>query len=911
MNWIKQLFSRRRIYGDLSAEIEEHLAEKVDELVAGGMSREEATFAARREFGNVLQIEERSREIWQWPALENFFMDVRYGLRQLRKNPGFTAVAVLTLALGIGANTAIFSLIDSVMLRPLPVPSPQRLVVFTWEARHWPKTDSSYGWSGCPSEASDPKRPFYTGCSFSYPMFEQMQAEKKIFANVFAFVPAPQIGVSVDGNASFAGGEFVSGDFFPVLGIRAALGRMLRVSDEAATAFPAVVLSYSYWKRQFGGAPSAIGKSMVVNGIPSTIVGVAPPSFFGLDPGIVQDLWLPLSTQNPVFRNWPKTTDAAAWWLLVGARLQPRVTIAQAEAASEVIFIRGVASGGSPMLKREDAPRVELVSLAHGLVTLRNHFGDALFLLMAAVGLVLLIACANVASLTLARTAAREKELAVRFALGAERWRIIRQLVTENLIMVVTAGLLGMVFAYLGASSLAAFLSSNSDSALETNVHPDLRILGFTLAIATLTGILSGLAPALRSTRIRVAPALKESAASLPGASLMGRRFGVGNMLVVAQVALSILVLVGASLLARTLINLSILNIGFDAHNIVLFGVAPELSGYKGERLASLFPELQQCLSAIPGVASVAYSTFPLLSDAYMARDIYFANEPDQSLQVDFLNVGPNFFETMRIPLLAGRSYNSHDFADSSVKKTKVVIVNQSFAHRFFGKQNPIGQLINLDKGKPPGVEIIGVVGDTKYNRLREGIEPTLYLPMQPGGGFFEVRTALDPKALLPSIRAAVRSVDSNLPIFQLMTQTEQIDRGIFQERLVAWLSGAFALLALVLACIGLYGLLAHEVARRTHEVGIRMALGASPGEVLRLVLGRGIRLVALGMAIGIGAALGLARYLQTLLYGVRPIDPLAYATVTILLLIVTFGACYVPARRATKVDPMVALRYE
>jgi predicted permease len=450
-----------------------------------------------------------------------------------------------------------------------------------------------------------------------------------------------------------------------------------------------------------------------------------------------------------------------------------------------------------------------------------------------------------------------------------------------------------------------------------------LKVLGFTTAIAALTGILFGLAPALRSTRINVAPALKESAASPAWTALIGRRFGVGNVLVVAQVALSILVLVAASLLARTLINLTTMNVGFDAHHVALFSVQPELSGYQGERLARLFPELQQRLSAVPGVTSVGYSVVPLLSGAYMTQGIYFANEPDTSPMVDALYVGPNFFETLRIPLLAGRTFNSHDFEYASERKGNAlivrltsaqrffVVVNHTFARRFFKEHNPVGQLISQEKGTPPGMEIVGVVGDTKYNGLREGIEPTLYLPMQPGGGTFEVRTASDPKALLPSIRAAVRSVDSNLPIFQLMTQTEQIDRAIFQERLAAWLSGAFALLALVVACIGLYGLLAHEVAWRTHEVGVRMALGASSLEVLGLVLGRGIRLVALGVVIGIGTALGLARYLQSLLYGVRPIDPLAYATVTILLLTVTFGACYLPARRATKVDPMVALRYE
>jgi predicted permease len=908
------MFWRKRKQSDFKAEIDAHLELETERLKEQGLSEEEARVAARRAFGNVTQAQERFYEAGRWLWWDHLVQDLRFGLRMLRKNPGFTAIAVITLALGIGANTAIFSLIDAVMLRPLPVPEPQHLVVLTWEARQWPNTHSFSGWSGCPSkavrwESGEAKEPVPAGCAFSYPMFEQMQAEKDVFAAAFAIVPSPQLGVSIDGNASFAEGEYVSGDFFPALGIRAALGRLLEVPDEGATASPVVVLSYSYWKRQFDGAPSAVGKSIVVNGIPTTIVGVAPPVFLGLDPGIVRDLWLPMSAQNRLIHQWPET-DAAAWWLMIGARLKPRFTVAQAEAAAQVIFTRGVTSGGSPLLKREDAPRLELASVAHGLATLRKSFGDALFLLMAGVGLVLLIACANVASLTLARAAAREKELAMRFALGAARGRIIRQLLTESLLMAVAGGLLGIVLAYLGASSLAAFLSSNWDSSLEISVHPDLRVLGFTIAIALLTGILFGLAPALRSTRIDVTPALKESAASVPGTALIGRRFGAGNLLVVTQVALSILVLVGASLLARTLINFATMNIGFDARNVALFSVEPELTGYKGEGLASLFPELQRRLGALPGVASVGYSAVPLISDAYVMQSIYFANE-DQFHQVEVLNVGPNFFETMRIPLLAGRTYNLQDYADASEKKPKVVIVNRTFVGRFFGKQNPVGQLLSQAKGKPRDVEIIGVVEDAKYFSLREEVEPTIYFPMLAGDATFEVRTASDPKALLPSIRSAVKSVDSNLPIYHLMTQTERINRTIFQERLVAWLSGAFALLALVVACIGLYGLLAHEVTRRTHEVGIRMALGASPREVLALVLRRGIRLVTLGVVMGIGAALGLARYLQSLLFGVRPIDPLAYAIVTILLLIVTLGACYLPARRATKVDPMVALRYE
>ena len=901
------MFWRKRKPSDFAAEIKAHLELETQQLQEQGWSEEEARVAARRRFGNVTQAEERFYESGRWLWWDHLLQDLRFGLRMLRKNPGFTVIAILTLALGIGANTAIFSLIDAVMLRPLPVRDPQRLVILKWSARQWPKLNGMSGWSGCPIKATGLKEPAPVGCSFSYPMFEQVRAENNIFAAVFAIVPSPEFGVSINGVAGFANGEFVSGDYFPALGLRASVGRLLGQPDDGTSASPVVVLSYGYWKRQFGGAPSVIGKSIAINNVPFVVAGVGPPGFLGLDPGIVDDMWLPLSARGRVSPFVPKTTDASSWWLMIGARLKPGVKPTQAQAATEVVFRRGVTGGTSPMLKLEDAPHIELPNIARGLASLRKHFGDPLFLLMAAVGVVLLIACANVASLMLARTAARQKEFAMRFALGAELSRIFRQLLTESLILAMAGGFLGILFAYLCASSLAAFLAANWYSSLAIDVHPDIRVLGFTVAVAALTGILFGLAPAVRGTRVNVALALKESASN-PAISERGR-FGLGNALVVVQVALSILVLVGASLLVRTLINLATMNIGFDARNVVIFSVQPQLNGYKGERLASLFPELQRRLGAVPGVASVGYSSVSLLSGAYSAQDVYFANEPNQ--QADVLDVGPNFFETMRIPLVSGRTYNAQDFKDASAKKTKVVIVNQSFARRFFSKRNPVGQLICLDDGKPPDVEIVGVVGDTKYNGLREAIEPTMYFPLQSGGGTFEVRTALNPKALIPSIREAVKSVDGNPPIARLMTQSDQIDRAMFQERLVAWLSGAFALLALVVACIGLYGLLSFEVTRRTHEVGVRMALGALPRQVFGLVLRRGIRLVALGAVIGIAAALGLTRYLQSLLYGVRPIDPLAYAAVTILLLIVTMGACYVPARRATQVDPMVALRYE
>lgn len=909
----RSVFRKSAVEDELSEELRFHLEHLIEENVSQGMTAEEARYAALRELGGVDQIKEECRDMRRVNYIENFLQDVRFGLRQFRRNPGFTAIAILTLGLGIGANTAVFSVINAVMLRPLPVRDPQRLVILKWSARQWPKWNGESRWSGCPIKANGLKESVPEGCSFSYPMFEQVRAQNNIFSAVFALVPSPHFGVSIDGHAGFADGEYVSGEFFRALGLRASVGRLLGPPDDSANASPAVVLSYSYWERQFGGAPSVIGKSITINNVPFSVVGVGPPGFFGLDPGMARDLWLPLSAQSRLVRNVSETADPASWWLMIGARLKPGVKDAQAQAATEVVFRRGVTSGPSPLLKPEDAPHVELPGIGRGLATLRKNFGDPLFLLMAAVGLVLLIACANIASLMLARAAARQKEFAVRFALGAEFSRIFRQLLTESLMIAAGGGLLGVVLAYLWSRSLTGFLSANWWASLAVDVHPDLRVLAFTVAIAALAGILFGLAPAVRSARTAVAPALKETAPLLSEEVNKGwwnpRRFGLGKALAVTQVALSILVLAGASLLVRTLIVLATMNVGFDARNLIIFSVEPELNGYKGERLASLFHEMQRRLGALPGVSSVGYSSGPLLAGAYSARDVYFPGQSGE--QAGVLDVGPNFFETMRIPLVAGRTYDAQDFNPASAKTTKVAIVNQSFARRFFRRRNPVGQLICLDQGKPPDVEIVGVVGDTKYYGLREGTEATMYFPMQPGGGTFELRTALDPKMLIPSVREAVRSIDSNLPIDRLMTQSEQIDQDMFQERLVAWVSGAFALLALVVACIGLYGLLSFEVAQRTHEVGVRMALGASPRQVFGLVLSRGVRVVALGAVIGLAAALGLTRYLQSLLYGVRPIDPLAYAAVTVLLLVVTMGACYVPARRATKVDPMVAVRYE
>jgi predicted permease len=511
----------------------------------------------------------------------------------------------------------------------------------------------------------------------------------------------------------------------------------------------------------------------------------------------------------------------------------------------------------------------------------------------------------------LARAVAREKELAVRFALGAGRRRIVRQLLTESLMLAVAGGGLGILLAYWGASSLAKFLASSGEGTWEINVKTDPRMLAFTVGISCLVGIFSGLAPALRGTGVDLIPALKqrgsESKCSIPGSE---RRFGLGAALVVAQIAVSILVLAGAGLLVRTLVNLRSTNTGFDPRNILLFDIDTRLTGNKESKLGNLYREIQRQLAAVPSVVSASYSSTTLLSGAEMTTTLRVTDAPVQSgVNVDELPVGPDFFQTMGIPALTGRTFFAADYENSG--KPQPIVINQSFARRFFGRQKALGHLLSEGDTKTPDYEIVGIVGDAKYDSLRKKIMPTAYLPMGPETGSFEVRTAIDPKALIPAVRQVLTELDSNLVLLNAKTQIEQIDQALYQERLLANLSSLFGALALALACIGLYGLLSYEVTRRTHEIGLRMALGAEQGNVVRLVIGKGVALAVFGITAGIAAALGVTRYLESMLYTVKPIDPMTFICVAALLFAVAVAACYIPASRAMRVDPMVALRYE
>ena len=888
--------------------------------------------------------------------MRTLIQDLRYGLRMLRKSPGFTAVAILTLAMGIGANTAIFSLIDGILMRGLPVQDAQHLVVLRWSAHKAPDIHSQSGYGDC-GQGQFSRNGESSGCSLSMPFFNDVSSLVSAFSSVAAFANAGQIDLSGDGTASVLRGQAVSGGFFPLLGVRAAAGRLIAPSDDSVSAPPVVILNYGYWKRQFGGSLSAIDKTVRLNNVPFTIIGVADPRFDSLSPGNVYDVWVPLSMLPQINPHpWAKAraTDIYSWWLVVIGRLKPSVGRLQAQAAVTTVFRNDMLHGAKPLSKPEDDPKVDALPAQSGLSGSTTEISGELYLLMMAVGIVLLIACANVAGLLLSRATARQKEIAVRLALGAGRRRIVQQLLTESVFLSLAGGALGILFAIWGTRTIVTLFTSSSDEPFGFSPGIDGRVLLFTFAVAVLTGIVFGLAPAFRGTRVDLTPALKEGTRSSAAEGRAGGRwFSLGNGLAIAQVALAMVVLVGAGLLVRTLQNLRNVDPGFDTRNLLTFRLDPTLIGYKTPQVDAFYRDLQQRIAAIPGVESVSYSNSTLLSGSLWETGFHLEGTPkDQQSDADYLPIGEGFFSMMHMRLLSGRNFNSADFAQaeaagereiaradvekakdaglsppsgsaavpqSAAKEAPVpVIVNNMFVQRYFPRVNPLGVHFGASEADPakgdwatPGWEILGVVSDAKYQDLRSPIDPTMYVPSSGGNTSFEVRTRMNPTAVAASIRSVVSQMDSNLPVFDVHTQAELIDQLLFQERMIAKLSGFFGILALVLACIGLYGLLSYEVSRRTREIGIRMALGAQRRGVLRLVVGQGIVLAITGAIVGIGVTLGVTRYLNSMLYDIHANDPATIAGVAILLTLVAVVACYIPARRAMRVDPMVALRYE
>ena len=835
--------------------------------------------------------------------------DIRYGIRMLGKAPGFTAIAILTLALGIGANTAIFSLINAVMLKTLPVKNPQELVLFQWDDNKWPP---HFGQTGNDSKFS-----------FSYPAFEEFRKQNKELSSVFAWVPLgfndQNTTVGINGEPTLANGMMVTGEYFSGLGVTPLMGRGITEADEDRGAPRAAVISYAYWTGRFARDAGIIGKSVTLNGIPFTIVGVAPPAFYGVETGTEPDIWLPFDDKENL-RPWgsqpgggANSVFTARNWICLSiiGRLKNGVTKTQAASALDILFHQIVTADWHPS-KPDDVPHFTLASASQGMPYLREGSKQPLYILMVAVGLVLLIACANVATLLLGRATARKKEISVRLAIGASRGRLIRQLLTESVLMAVLGGALGILFASWGTRALVALMSGGG-SPMVLDASADLEVLLFTLAASLFTGIVFGLAPAFRITRVELASVMKDSATSISGAR---DKHSLGKSLIVAQVAASLVLMIGAGLFVRTLINFENRNFGFNQQNLLTFGVDPTRAGYHDARLISFYEQLLDRVQALPGIRAatlMAYAPFIGWSSNNSVA-IEGAAQKLSNVTVRSQTIGPDFFSTMGIPIILGRGINRSDTTASPM----VAVVDENFAKKFFPGENPVGHRFTRGSTFDPKdtVEIVGVSKPAELTDVHAKLRPKAYyayaqIPKYLDMMYFEVRTQGPPATVISELRDTVRQADPALPLINLKTQTQETAEALSQEELFARLTTVFGLLALLLAMIGLYGTLAYSVTRKTHEIGIRMALGAKPVDVLGMVIRQGITLALIGVAIGVVAALGITRLISSVIYGVTPYDPVTFVTVAILLVLVAAIACYIPARRAMKVDPMVALRYE
>jgi putative ABC transport system permease protein len=837
---------------------------------------------------------------------DEMFQELRYGVRTLLKNPGFALIAVLLLALGIGANTAIFSIVDAVLLRMLPVKEPEQLVLLS----HTRGTAS--------------------GDSFSYKTYEQFRDHDQTLSGVLAYYPL-RLTVSVDGQPELTlNGQLVTGSYYTVLGVNAILGRTIAPEDDRAPgAHPICVISNSYWQQRFGRDPAVVGKTIHLSGFPFTVIGVTPPEFFGTEVGNSMDITVPLTMQEQVMPGVRAFMNDGSSRLRVLGRLRAGTTMEQAQARLGLLYQQLMAErferqSNSVKGKQPDPSMLEerllVASGGKGLSALRRQFSQPLFVLMSVVALVLLIACANVAGLMLTRGIARRKEMAVRLALGAGRLRLARQLLTESVLLGGLGGLLGLLFAWWGARLVLPLLSQR-ETPLHLSFNPDVRMLGFTAAVAVLTGVLFGLVPAFMVTRVDLQAALKQDSEEVRGRTA---RLSFGQVFVIAQVALSLLLLIGAGLFVRSLQKLQQVETGFARENVLVLKLEPVGSDRKTGKLAALYNELLGRVEAIPGVqmaSLVGYSPISRREWLVMGQNPEWGKEIDvegyqpqsgEDMSVHWMQVCPKSFATLGISLQAGRDFSVQDNRESP----PVAVINENMARRFFGNEKPIGRRFGFGSVRDSGIEIVGVVKDAKYKSLREPDRPMFYLPFaqaNTGRGQMTliVRTADASAPVAVAMQREVRALDPAMPMFEVETLEAQLDASLVQERLVATLSSTFGLLALLLACIGLYGVMAYDVARRSHEIGIRMALGASVRQVVLMVLGETLWLVGIGVVIGLGATWAATRWVKSLLFGLQPHDPLTIAWAVLVLLAVAVVAGSVPARRASHVDPMVALRHQ
>jgi predicted permease len=899
---LRSLFMRRSVERELDDELQFHLERQVQKFVEAGLSPEEAVRRTRLEFGGLEQVKEDCREARGISFIEELAQDAGYALRIFRRSPGVTAIAVVTLALGIGANTAVFSVINAMMLRSLPVRDPKQLVQVAFHGMHDAES--------------------FVGESFSYPLFKALGQDKEVFSELSAFDSWDRVEAEATDRGTGNGGEalkgqLVSANFFSMLGVNAERGRTFLPDEESADGgHPVAVISYAAWERGFARDPDVVGRKLLARGTVLTIIGVTPKHFSGVNPGTTYDFWIPLTMLPQVLanRSFDKNNMSNNWLSLIG-RLKEGVSAAQATGRVEVLYQQ--ARSASDLSQWSDRDRrdflshhIVLLPSASGADYARKEFSRPLKLLMGMVVLVLLIACANVTNLLLARARTREREIALRTALGARGWRLLRQLLTESVMLAVGAGALSLVLAFWASRALVAVM------AIHLDVHPDLRVFGFTSLLALAAGVGAGIVPAVGALRKDQSSPLRKGSLQVMSARSEAR---LGSVLIVAQIALSMVVVFAAVLLLRTLRNLETFDPGFSRENVLLFALDSDRAGYKDQRLLQLYQELAGKIESLPGVRSASYSLITPISgggwDSYTYVEEYTAGESER-VNLYLNAVGPRFFETLGTPLLAGRSFEPQDGRDTK----PVVVINQAMARRFFAGRDPIGKHVGRWKWNANReYEVVGVVGDAKYTSLREEVPPTAYLylpqsPMVPGNINFETSSELPVSALEPEVRDALKDVDSRLSAMDMKTLAEQIDRSLDDEKFVCTVSSCFGALALGLACIGLYGVISYSVARRTNEIGLRVALGATKQEVFRMLVGHGARLVAAGLAIGLVVALVIGRALSSLsqmLYGVKANDPVTLAGVSVVLAVTALVACAIPALRALRIDPMAALRCE
>ena len=906
-SWLTALVRRDTLEREMDEELRFHIDTYAADLMREGFSRDEAQRRARAEFGGVALRKDECREARGLRLADEVSADARYALRQLRRAPVFTLVAVLSLGLGIGANTTIFSLMEQAVWKAMPVQDPQQLRLFTWVSGPTNVMSSESGdWEG----GTWGKDGLHE-TSVSTAVYQAWQQRASSFARVFGLKPIGRLTAIIDGQAELIAGTLVTGSFFDGLGIVPLLGRTIIPADDVQNGELIGVISDGFWARRFGRDPAIVGRQLEINQLAVTIVGVTPPGFTGVESGRSVDLFLPLMTQPRIAPvRWGKNPSMVDnpdfWFMTVLGRLKPGVSDAQAQSETQLILQQTILATLPADRAKRDQPYMRLLNGSRGLDNLRGKFSKPLFILSGFVALVLLIACANVANLLLARAAVRRREMSLRLSLGAGRARIARQLLTEGLILGLGGGLAGLAFAYVARDVIPSLLVDPWISDRLTASF-DARVLLLTVTVTVFTSVLFSLAPMWDTARADLNTALKDA----------GTRTTVGmastlraKALIVVQVGLSVLLLIAAGLFVRTLANLQAVDLGFTPERLLLFSIDPPRNRYKGAERPALFERLREGIAAIPGIEEATLTDSPPTNNNRSRTGITpdgNAAKPTESAWV--AAVGYRFFEAMRIPIIAGRSFDAHDRKDTP----PVAVVTQQFARTFYpGVANPVDRTFrNGDRV----YHIIGIAGDTHFDNTRSPLRPTYYpLVVQnadAGGMTFELRTSVATGTIMRSVREAVAAVDKDLPIFDVRTQVQQIDATMANERLFATLTAAFGVLALVLACIGIYGVMAHNVSRRTGEIGIRMALGAQRFDVLLMILREASWLTTMGVALGAIASVWLARYLKAMLFGIEPADPATIGGAIGIMLAVALFAGWLPARRAAHVDPMVALRNE